>query len=126
MGANGRATTHQQNGATTMKRIILFTGVIGFAAALAASAAEPKETWGASCARCHGADGKGQTNMGKRLGAKDYTDAAVQAALTDDAAFKAIKEGFKDKDGKAVMRPAENLSDADIKGLVAHMRTFKK
>ena len=109
-----------------MKRIILFTGVIGFAAALAASAAEPKETWGASCARCHGADGKGQTNMGKRLGAKDYTDAAVQAALTDDAAFKAIKEGFKDKDGKTVMRPAENLSDADIKGLVAHMRTFKK
>jgi cytochrome c553 len=126
MGANGRATTHQQNGATTMKRIILFTGVIGFAAALAASAAEPKETWGASCARCHGADGKGQTNMGKRLGAKDYTDAAVQAALTDDAAFKAIKEGFKDKDGKTVMRPAENLSDADIKGLVAYMRTFKK
>jgi len=109
-----------------MKRIILLTSVIGFAAALAASAAEPKETWGASCTRCHGADGKGQTNMGKRLGAKDYSDAAVQAALTDDAAFKAIKEGFKDKDGKSVMKPAQNLSDDEIKGLVAYMRTFKK
>ena len=109
-----------------MKKIILFASVIGFAAALAATAAEPKETWAASCARCHGADGKGQTTMGKRLGAKDYTDAKVQAALTDEAAFKAIKEGFKDKDGKTVMRPAENLSDADIKGLVAYMRTFKK
>lgn len=109
-----------------MKKTILLASVIGFAAALAASAAEPKETWSASCARCHGTDGKGQTNMGKRLGAKDYTDPAVQAALTDDAAFKAIKEGLKDKDGKTVMRPAENLSDADIKGLVAYMRAFKK
>ena len=109
-----------------MKRIIMFAVVLGFTAALAASAAEPKETWGASCARCHGADGKGQTNMGKRLGAKDYSDPAVQAALTDEAAFKAIKEGFKDKDGKTVMRPAENLSDSDIKGLVTYLRTFKK
>ncbi len=109
-----------------MRKTIMLASIIGFAAALAASAAEPKETWGTSCARCHGADGKGQTNMGRKLGAKDYTDAAVQAALTDEAAFKAIKEGFKDKDGKTVMRPTENLSDADIKGLVAHMRTFKK
>ena len=109
-----------------MKRIILLASVLGFAAALAASAAEPKDTWTASCARCHGADGKGQTNMGKRLGAKDYTDPAVQAALTDDAAFKAIKEGLKTKDGKTVMKPAANLSDNDIKGLVAYMRTFKK
>jgi cytochrome c553 len=106
--------------------MILIASVFGFAAALAASAAEPKELWGASCARCHGADGKGQTNMGKRLSCKDYTDPSVQAALTDNAAFKAIREGFKTSDGKTVMRPAANLLDDDIKGLVAYMRTFKK
>jgi len=109
-----------------MKKIILLASVIGFAAALAASAAEPKELWAHSCAGCHGVDGKGQTNMGRKLGVKDYTDAKVQAALTDEAAFKAIKEGFKNKDGKTVMRPAQNLSDSDIKGLVAYLRTFKK
>jgi cytochrome c553 len=109
-----------------MKKTILLASILGFAAALAVSAAEPKETWANSCARCHGADGKGQTNMGHRLGAKDYSDASVQAALTDEAAFKAIKEGFKDKDGKNVMRPAQNLSDDDIKALAAYMRTFKK
>ena len=109
-----------------MKKTILLASLIGFAAALAVSAAEPKETWTSSCARCHGADGKGQTNMGHRLGAKDYSDAAIQAALTDEAAFKAIKEGFKDQDGKTVMRPTPNLSDDEIKGLVAYMRTFKK
>jgi len=109
-----------------MKKMIMFAVVLSFTAALTASAADPKETWGASCARCHGADGKGQTNIGRRLGARDYSDPAVQAALTDEAAFKAIKEGFKDKDGKTVMRPVENLSDSDIKGLVAYVRTFKK
>jgi cytochrome c553 len=127
IGAEDRAGhIHAKNGATTMKRTILLAGVIGFAAVLAVSAAEPKEYWTTSCARCHGADGKGQTNMGKKLGAKDYSDAAVQAALTDEAAFKAIKEGFKTSDGKSVMKPAANLSDDDIKALVAYMRAFKK
>jgi cytochrome c553 len=109
-----------------MKRTILLAGVIGFAAALAVSAAEPKDNWATSCARCHGADGKGQTNMGKKLNCKDYTDAGVQAALTDDAAFKAIKEGFTTSEGKSVMKPAANLSDDDVKALVAYMRAFKK
>jgi len=109
-----------------MKKVIMFAAVLGFTAALTASASDAKGNWDSLCAKCHGADGKGQTNMGKRLGAKDYSDPAVQAALTDDAAFKAIKDGFKDKDGKTVMRPADNLSDEDIKGLVAYLRAFKK
>jgi cytochrome c553 len=78
------------------------------------------------CAKCHGADGKGDTKMGKKLGAKDYTDAKVQEELKDDAALKAIKEGLKDKEGKSLMKPAESLSDGDIKDLVAHLRKFKK
>ena len=109
-----------------MKRIVLLAGVLSVAATLMASAAEPKDLWTASCAKCHGADGKGQTKMGQKLGAKDYTNAAVQAALTDDAAAKAIKEGYTDKDGKSVMKPAQGLSDADIKGLVTYLRAFKK
>jgi len=109
-----------------MKKIILLAGVFGFAASLMASAAEPKDLWTTSCAKCHGADGKGGTKMGQKLGCKDYTDAADQSALTDDAATKAIKEGYTDKDGKAVMKPAQSLSDADIKGLVTYLRAFKK
>ena len=41
--------------------------------------------------------------MGALLGAKDYTDPAVQAAVTDDDAAKAIKEGFKTQEGKTAM-----------------------
>ncbi len=109
-----------------MKKLLAL-GLTAFAAAaLSASAADAKANYEKDCAKCHGADGKGDTKMGKKLGAKDYTDAKVQAALTDDAAFKAIKEGFKDKDGKVLMKPLEGVSDADIKAMVAYMRTFKK
>jgi len=78
------------------------------------------------CVKCHGADGKGETKMGKKAGAKDYTDAKVQAEMKDDVAFMSIKEGQKDKDGKVLMKPAEGLTDDEIKALVAHVRTFKK
>jgi cytochrome c553 len=72
------------------------------------------------------ADGKGQTTMGKKAGAKDYTDAKVQESFTDEQAFKATKEGIE-KDGKPVMKPyAEKLTDDEIKELVAHIRSFKK
>ncbi len=64
--------------------------------------------------------------MGQKVGCKDYTDPKVQADVTDEKATKAIKDGLKDKDGKVVMKPAEGLSDDDIKGLVAYMRAFKK
>ena len=94
--------------------------------ALSANAADAKATYEKDCAKCHGADGKGETRMGKKLGAKDYTSAKVQDELKDEAACKAIKEGYKDKEGKQVMKPAEGLSDDEIKGLVAYMRKFKK
>ena len=38
-----------------------------------------------------------------------------------------LEEGIaKDKEGKVLMKPAEGLSDQEIKDLVAYMRTFKK
>lgn len=92
----------------------------------ASRAADAKDLYEKDCAKCHGSDGKGETKMGKKLGAKDYTDPKVQAALTDVAAFKATKEGLKDKEGKVLMKPAEGLSDDDIKAVVAYMRAFKK
>ena len=89
-------------------------------------AGDVKPIWEKECAKCHGADGKGETKMGKKLNVKDYTDAKVQAELKDDAGFKAIKEGLKDKEDKVLMKPLEGASDDEIKALVAHMRSFKK
>ena len=109
-----------------MKRTTLLT-IAAFAATLiTASAGDAKENWDKSCAKCHGSDGKGQTKMGQKLGIKDLTDAKVQEAFKDEAAFKAIKDGLKDEDGKTQMKAAEGLSDDDIKALVKHVRSFKK
>jgi mono/diheme cytochrome c family protein len=109
-----------------MKTAVLLAGVLALSTACAASAADGKALYEKECARCHGSDGKGDTKMGRKLGAKDYTDAKVQAGLTDQAAVKAIKEGFKDKNGNSVMKPTEGITDADAKALVAYMRSFKK
>jgi cytochrome c553 len=109
-----------------MKKLLTLSIAIIAVSALSASAADAKANYESSCAKCHGADGKGQTKMGQKLGVKDYTDAKVQDALKDDAAIKAIKEGLKDADGKTLMKPAEGMSDDDVKALVAYMRTFKK
>lgn len=110
----------------SMKKLLTLSIAVMAVAALSARAGDAKALYDQDCAKCHGADGNGDTKMGKKLGAKDYTDAKVQAELKDDAAFKAIKEGLKDKDDKTLMKPAEGLSDDDIKGLVAHMRAFGK
>ena len=117
---------NKNNEGNLMKKLIILAVAISFAAVMTAGAADAKENYDKSCAKCHGGDGKGQTKMGQKLGIKDYTDAKTQNEMKDDAAFKAIKEGLKDKEGKTLMKPAEGLSDNDIKALVAHVRTFKK
>jgi len=109
-----------------MKKVTLIMVTVFAISALSVCATDVKELYKKDCAKCHGDDGKGDTKMGKKSGAKDYSDPKVQEALKDDAAFKAIKEGLKDKEGKVVMKPIEEASDDDVKGLVAYMRTFMK
>ena len=108
-----------------MKKLIVIGTAFFLAGLISASAADAKANWEKQCAKCHGAQGKGDTKMGQKLKVKDYSDPKVQAALKDDEMFKATKEGVK-VDGKTVMKPAEGLSDDEIKAQVALIRSFKK
>jgi cytochrome c553 len=108
-----------------MKKTIILAIAFGFAAAVTVRAADVKDNWNNLCVKCHGADGKGNTKIGARLGVKDFTDAKVQADLKDDAAFKALREGLKSDDDKTLMKPFDSLSDDEIKALVAYVRGLK-
>jgi mono/diheme cytochrome c family protein len=107
-----------------MKKLLTISVLICTVALLSARGEEAKVIYEKQCAKCHGPDGKGDTKLGKKAGVKDYTDAKVQAEMKDDVALKAIKEGLQEGD-KVKMKPAENVSDADVKALIAYMRTFK-
>ena len=100
--------------------------MFGLVATLTTKGAEAKENWTTLCAKCHGADGKSDTKIGAKLGAKDFTDAKVQDSFKDEEAIKTIKEGKKDKDDKTLMKAFDQLSDDEVKALVAYVRSFKK
>ena len=106
------------------KLSILAVVAIAFTASTSL-AADGAALYGDHCAKCHGADGKGQTKMGQHAGARDYSDAKTWEGLTDDAAVKAVKEGGV-KDGKTVMKPVDGISDDDAKAVIAYMKTLKK
>lgn len=78
------------------------------------------EIYKAKCAACHGADGSGQTPVGKSMKVRDLRSAEVQKQ-TDADLVKIIT------DGKLKM-PAfkAKLSAADITSLVAHVRGMAK
>jgi mono/diheme cytochrome c family protein len=106
---------------------LVSVGAIFILAAPAGRSADAPDAWPQNCASCHGADGAGQTKAGKKLGAKNLTDAGYQKTFTDDQAFKAVKEGLKDESGTDKMKPfSDKLSDDDIKALVAYVRTLAK
>ncbi len=107
-----------------MKKLIVFGVALLIAGAVSVKAADAKAIWEKDCTKCHGPDGKGDTKMGKKVDVKDLTDAKVQA--DDDAKMsKAIKDGVKDGD-KTRMKAFSDLSDDEVKALVAYVRTLKK
>ncbi|MGA7613671.1 MAG: cytochrome c [Thermoanaerobaculia bacterium] len=74
----------------------------------------------AKCVACHGADGSGQTVMGKKFGIKDLGSAEVQK-LTDQQLFDIISKGQN-----KMPSYSGKITDEEIKSLVTFIRTLKK
>jgi mono/diheme cytochrome c family protein len=75
--------------------------------------------FGATCARCHAADGRGDPTAKATLGVPDMTDPAWQARLTDEDIRRTVREGSRSKK----MPPFGALySAAQLEALVAHVR----
>ena len=101
-----------------MKPIISAIVAIVCASSGAAFGADASALWSQHCASCHGKDGSGNTAMGKKLGVKDYTK---EQGFSDAEAANVISNG------KGKMKAYKGkLSDADVKALVAYVRSLKK
>jgi len=97
--------------------------------ALAADAPDQKtgRLWKSKCAACHGADGKGDTDQGKKMKVGNMATAAYQKSWTDDQLKKAILEGVKtEKDGvKKEMDPYKGeLTPEQVDALVKYIRAL--
>ena len=86
-----------------------------------ADLAKGKSIYGDKCLKCHGEKGRGDGRKAADLEKKpaDYTDKAKMAKFTDEDLKKAVKEGKKPM-------PAfgKKLSDEEIDGVIAYIRTF--
>lgn len=101
-------------------RTIATFAVLALTLALPAFAAsDGGALYKSKCAACHAADGSGQTSMGKAMKIRDLRVDEVQKQ-TDLELTKVIAGG------KGKM-PAygKQLSNDDIKALIAHIRTLK-
>jgi cytochrome c6 len=91
---------------------------IVFASSGAAFGADAAALWAQHCASCHGKDGSGNTAMGKKLAVKDYSK---------DQGFSDAEAANVITNGKGKMKAYKGkLSDADVKALVAYVRSLKK
>ena len=98
---------------------------------LAAAAAEPDvktvRLWRAKCASCHGVDGKGKTETGRKLGIPDMTTATWQKSASDAKLKTSILEGVKRPAKTDGMDPyKDKLTAAQVDALVAYVRTLGK
>jgi cytochrome c6 len=98
-----------------LQRIALFSLVLALALPPLAAAESAADTYKSKCAACHGADGSKSM-----MGAKPLSGAEVQG-MSDADLTGAIT------DGKGKMPAYKGkLTDAQIKDLVAYIRTLKK
>ncbi len=85
-----------------------------------AAAQDAAATYKAKCAACHGADAKGETSIGKKMGIKDLASADVQK-MSDAELTTVISDG-KDK----MPSYKKSLKPDQIKELVTYIRSLKE
>ena len=85
-----------------------------------AAAQDAAATYKAKCAACHGADAKGETSIGKKMGIKDLASPDVQK-MSDAELTTVISDG-KDK----MPSYKKSLKPDQIKELVTYISSLKE
>jgi cytochrome c553 len=118
-----------------MKALTIIVGATLLSLAAAAAdapptAAEGQAIWDekkrAKCATCHGADGKGDTKMGKAKKVQDMTTAEWQKKFTDQQIIDAILKGVEREEAwrKIKMEPLKDGTQREAEALLAFIRSL--
>src|SRR5262249_58008884 len=98
--------------------VILAVVVFGAATRVCAQDS-PAALYKSRCQVCHGADGKGDTPAGKKVGARDFHSPEV-AKMSDTELFEVTKKG------KEKMPPYDKkLTDDQIKDVIKYIRSLR-
>jgi mono/diheme cytochrome c family protein len=110
--------------------LLLTVGLLAVTAAQTVAAQDAaitpkvKQIYKNDCALCHGDNGNGKSDLATQMNLTlaDYTDPKSLAGKSDQELFDEIRKG-KDK-----MPPEEEAraKDADVRGLVAYVRSMSK
>jgi mono/diheme cytochrome c family protein len=97
--------------------LALSAALLAPGARAADEAAGRSELWKSNCEKCHGADGKGDTEEGKKKGARDLSNAKWQKTISDDRMIRSVSRG-RDK----MPSFSKVLSEEQIKELIKEVR----
>jgi mono/diheme cytochrome c family protein len=99
--------------------VVLVVAIVTACGAMLA-AQDAASLYKAKCSACHGADGKGETAIGKKMGIRDLASPDVQK-MSDVELTTVIADG-KDK----MPSYKKSLKPEQIKDLVAYIRSLAK
>jgi mono/diheme cytochrome c family protein len=100
----------------------LFLAALLFAPAPALQAADSRsENWQTHCSVCHGDDGTGQTEQGRKKKARNLTNAKWQDKIDDARIVKSITKGHDEMPAFS-----KKLTEPEIKALAAEVRSLVK
>jgi mono/diheme cytochrome c family protein len=97
-------------------------------APIAPGTQDPKELFTKSkCNLCHGDEGRGDTEKGRKLKAPDFTSGKWFDETTDKEIRETIRDGVKNKKGEVLMPSFQSkLTPGEIETLAGYVRTFHK
>ena len=101
---------------------ILAASLVARGCASAGRAETTIGNWAIHCAKCHAADGSGETPYGRKMAIRDYRDPTIQTSFTDEELQTCLLRGLN-KEGKILMVPfADRLGADEIRDLVIYVR----
>jgi len=111
-----------------MKKFLLLAVAFCFASTAYAADKKIERLYKSKCASCHGKDGKGETEKGKKMKIGSFLSDDF-AKKSDDDLKKVITDGMKEeKDGvkKEMDGFKDDVSGEQLDALVKMLREFKK